>query len=83
MRVFLLTFFFILALGSVGLLGLLEFWSGQPGSALSEQIFEIKRGENAWAVAKNLEDTRIIRSRFGFLYALARLKKLDGGMVAG
>ena len=83
MRVFLLIFFLVLAIGSASVLSLLEFWSGQSGSALSEQVFEIRRGENALVVATNLEKAGIVRNRFGFLYALARLKKLDGGMVAG
>lgn len=65
------------------MLGLLEFWSGQPGTAVAEQIFTIKSGENALVVATNLDDAGIVRNRFGFLYALARLKKLEGGMIAG
>lgn len=83
MRFFLLSFFFVLAVGSVTVLFLLERWSGQSGLAISEQRFEVKHGQNAWVVATNLEHERIVRNRFGFLYALAKLKKLDGGMVAG
>jgi UPF0755 protein len=83
MRLFLLSFFFILTVGSVITLGLLELWSGQSGLAVSDQVFEVTYGENAWVVATHLADKRIVRNRFGFLYALARLKKLDGGMVAG
>lgn len=83
MRLFLLSFFFALAIGSVVVLSLLEFWSGQSGTAITEQVFTIKSGENALVVATNLENAGIVRSRFGFLYALARLKKIDGGMIAG
>ncbi|MBP7811496.1 MAG: endolytic transglycosylase MltG [Candidatus Moranbacteria bacterium] len=83
MRLFLLSFFFVLAIGSVVVLGLLEFWSGQSGVAISEQVFTINPGENALVVATNLENAGIVRSRFGFLYSLARLKKIDGGMMAG
>ncbi len=83
MRFYLLSFFFALTVGSVIILGLLEMWSGQSGLALSEQVFEVKHGQNAWIVATHLENERIVRNRFGFLYALARLKKIDGGMVAG
>ncbi|MBP7811643.1 MAG: endolytic transglycosylase MltG [Candidatus Moranbacteria bacterium] len=83
MRLFLLSFFFALAIGSVVVLGLLEFWSGQSGTAVAEQIFTIRPGENALVVATNLDDAGIVRNRFGFLYALARLKKLEGGMIAG
>lgn len=83
MRFFLLSFFFAITVSSVVVLGLLEMWSGQSGLAISEQVFEVKRGENALVVATHLEEARIIRNRFGFLYTLARLKKLDGGIIAG
>ncbi len=84
MRFFLLTFFFILAVTSVATLALLEYWSGQSGSSdIAQRVFVVQQGENAWVVSKRLEEDRLIRNRFGFLYALARLKKLDGGLVAG
>lgn len=83
MRLFLLSFCFVLAVASVVILGLLERWSGQAGLALSEQVFTVEQGENAWEVATRLEESGVVRNRFGFLYALARLKKQGAGIIAG
>lgn len=83
MRFFLLSFFLALSLASVMVLGTLEYWSDRSGVGQSEQVFVVERGENAWVVATHLEEKNLVRERFGFLYALARLKKLDGGLVAG
>ena len=82
MRLFLLAFLFGVTLLSFIVLVLLEHWSGQPGQQTTEQSFTVVRGENAWKVATRLEEARIVEHRFGFLYALAYLKKMSG-LVAG
>lgn len=82
MRKILLALFFVLTVAAVGVLAMLENWSHQFGRQTAEQIFQLRRGENAFVVATHLEEQDIVRNRFGFLYALARQKKLNS-LVAG
>lgn len=73
---------FVLTLSAVVVIACLENWSSQYGMRSEEQVFVLYRGENALAVAERLEALGIVRNRFGFLYALARQKKLES-LVAG
>lgn len=82
MRKFFLAAIFVLTVLSVIIIALLESWSAQYGPQPKEQSFMLSRGEDAWAVATHLEEQGIVRNRFGFLYALARQKKLNT-LVAG
>lgn len=82
MRKIWLVIFFIMTVTAVVIIALLESWSTQYGSNTSEQVFRLSKGENAWVVSGNLESQGLVKSRFGFLYALARQKKLNS-LVAG
>lgn len=82
MRTFLLIVIFALTVSAVAIIALLESWSAQYGPQLKEQSFVLLRGEDALTVATHLEEQGIVRNRFGFLYALARQKKLNS-LVAG
>ncbi len=82
MRKFFLVTLFILTVSAVVIIALLESWSAQYGPQSREQSFMLLRGEDALTVATHLEEQGIVRNRFGFLYALARQKKLNS-LVAG
>ena len=82
MRKFFLVVIFALTVSAVTIIALLESWSAQYGPQSKEQSFMLLRGEDALTVATHLEEQGIVRNRFGFLYALARQKKLNS-LVAG
>ncbi|MBP5993422.1 MAG: endolytic transglycosylase MltG [Candidatus Moranbacteria bacterium] len=82
MRKFFLIVIFVMTVSSVVVIALLESWSAQHGPQPKEQSFVLLRGEDALVVATHLEEQGIVRNRFGFLYALARQKKLNS-LVAG